>query len=463
MYPELQSNCIIKGCAENFFLLMLDTFKEYFINDFQAEALLLFNGENNINSICEKLRIDKNSLSNFLHEMDSIKAIRINTATKRKRGSISDFTKTKSPYLKEVHLDITSRCTLKCLHCYQEPYLAKNIPEMNTEQLKQLIEQLSEMNIAKLVISGGEPFLRDDLVEIIDFAFSKGIIVPTIFTNGTINDKKLDELCNYGKPFTLAISLEGYTPEMNDYIRGHSSFKNTMKFLNEILNAQKNGSQVKIVIDTTVHPMNFDKLKRMFLYLSKLGVQRWRVSLPRNQGAFRANSKKLEINLGKALAEYEKFIKWYLKKGINTSSLDIQIESFFRTALVTRKEISVFTPASCCCEYKREALAVKPNGDIVACTAFTNLVIGDIKERMVKEIWNSPEMQKVKQIKVFEIEYCKDCKYLYLCGTGCRRMALADKGIITAKDESMCEIYAFFHNRIMSLLSPFQLKLKSIL
>jgi len=211
-----------------------------------------------------------------------------------------------------------------------------------------------------------------------------------------------------------------------------------------------------------IHPKNYKNLKEMFLFLSKLGIQRWRVSLPRNQGSYITNSKKLNVKYNKVFEEYRKFIIWYLEEGINISNLDIQIESFFRTALIRKKEISIFTPNSCCCEYKREALAIKPNGDVAACTAFTNLIIGNVKEKSINDIWYSSKMQNIKQIKVAEVEECKDCEYLYLCGTGCRRMALADNGSIKSKDKSICEIYKFFHDRIMPILANLQLELKQI-
>ncbi len=462
MYPKLLKNWKIKGCVDNYFLMAIDSFNEFSLNNFQVNTLLLCDGKENIETICRKMNVDRENLTAFLCDMENMGALKINNLASNSGNRFNNFKKIKFPYLKEVHLDITSRCNLRCLHCYQEPYLTNETPEMTMEEIKNLISQLAEMNISKIVISGGEPFLRNDLMQITDFAFRKGIIVPTIFTNGTINNGTLESLCSYGKPFTLAISLEGDSEEVNDYIRGRSSFNKIIKSLKIILTAQNNGSKVKTVIDTMIHPKNYKRLKEMFLFLSELGMQRWRVSLPRNQGAYTINFQKLNVEYKKVLEEYEKFIMWYLKEGIKISNLDIQIESVFRTALIKRKEMSVFTSNSCCCEYKREALAIKPNGDVMACTAFTNLVIGNVKEEPINDIWHSSKMQNVKRIKVVEVEECKDCEYLYLCGTGCRRMALADKGSIKSKDESICEIYKFFHNRIMPILSSLELELKQI-
>ncbi|MFA6896686.1 MAG: SPASM domain-containing protein [Patescibacteria group bacterium] len=192
---------------------------------------------------------------------------------------------------------------------------------------------------------------------------------------------------------------------------------------------------------------------------SELGIYRWRVSLPRDQGSFTENYDKLKINVGEVLSEYEKFIFWYLEEGKLISDMDIQIESFFRTSVIKGRKINTFKKDSLCCEYKKQALAVKPNGDVVACTAFTNLVIGNLQQDSIGEIWYSEKMQKVKQIKVSYVKECIDCEYLYLCGTGCRRMALSKTGSLFAKDESACEIYKFIHNKIIPMFNEFQLQI----
>lgn len=458
MYPKLGVDWRIKGGVDDRFLLSLDSFSEYSLNNLQSNALLLCDGRKSVEQVCGAMNIGSGGFLSFLEGLVKIGAVSMMQSKDDRVVPLVSLSGVNSPYLKEVHLDITSKCNLSCLHCYQEPYLAKGMSEMSTEEVKDVIRRLGEMNVSKLVISGGEPLLRDDLIEIIDYAFSQGIIVPTIFTNGTVNMEVLNQLCDYGKPFTLAVSLEGDIASNNDYIRGEGSFLVIMEAVNLILDKQKCGSRVKLVIDTMTHPLNFERLKRMFVYLSDLGVQRWRISLPRNQGAFIGNAAKLNVDLVKVLYEYEEFIKWYLDKGAYTSSLNIQIESFFRTALIRKKKVSVFTPDSCCCEYKKEALTIKPNGDVTACTAFTNMIIGNIAKETIKDIWFSDRMQTIKRIKVSEVKECVGCEYLYLCGTGCRRTALADHGSVYAKDSSICEIYAFFHKRIIPILANLNLK-----
>ena len=181
-----------------------------------------------------------------------------------------DFLSINAPFLKEVHLDITSRCNLNCLHCYQNSYLQAHIKEMQTSEIKALIDCLTEINVASLVISGGEPFLRTDLWDIIKYAFKKGIIVPTIFTNGTVYNDDLKKICRCRKPIYFAISLDGPNSDTHDFIRGDGAFKRTMENINFILKEQKMGGKTEIVINTMIHPLNFNFLQEMFLFGMKV-------------------------------------------------------------------------------------------------------------------------------------------------------------------------------------------------
>jgi radical SAM protein with 4Fe4S-binding SPASM domain len=456
MYIELSSDYRLKGVQGDFFLLNLDTLQEYAVNDVQAEVLVYCNGINTPKEISNIVGVSLAELSRFLRKMSDFGCLKVNTSKRYNFYVSPKMLNMSSPYLKEIHLDITSMCNLNCLTCYQEPYLGTNITDLNTDQIKQLIDQMKIMNVAKLVISGGEPFLRSDLLDIVKYALSCGIAVPTIFTNATVLETTIiQQLCCLNKNMVLAVSLDGYDEASNDFIRGKGNFKKAINFIELILSTRSSNNRPKLVIDTMVHPLNYDKLQDFFLFLSDLGVERWRVSLSRNQGSYTKNQAVLILDQGKLFDEYERFIKWYLDVGKKDSLLDIQIESFFRTAWTQGRSPQFFTPASCCCEYKKDAITIKPNGDVTACTAFTNLVLGNIKNSSIAELWYSHNMQAIKQMKVASLSECSGCEYLYLCGGGCRFMAFQESGVLNSKDVTACNMYQFFHQRIIPLLRPY--------
>lgn len=463
-YPVLSDWTFIKGVRENYFLFDFLTINQYRITDFQANLLASCNGSTSLSQISAKFSVTIEKLRFFLKKFEERKLLSLASKPSNLDKKKVNF-QIKSPYLKEVHVDVTSSCNLRCKHCYQEPYLAGSISgvDLQTEGVLDLINQMQDLNVARLVLSGGEPFLRTDLLSVIDYAFSQGIFLSTLFTNGTIIDPSIiDYLASYKFPTYIAVSLDGDSPESHDFLRGQGTFQKTISFLKALQRFKDDGAGLQYLVNTIVHRGNYNKLLSMFNLLKSMRVPRWRIAIPRDQGEYARFKSKISVNEAVAFCEYEKLIKEYLRYFPSQSlPMDIQIESIFRTSMLTEKKVNIFSPDQSCCEYKRNAIAIKPNGDITACTAFTNLVLGNIRKNSLAEIWYSTEMQKIKNLSIESVQECKDCQYLAFCGTGCRRMALAKKGSLLAKDESACPVYGFFYECVWPILK--QLGVREVL
>jgi len=115
-------------------------------------------------------------------------------------------------------LHITNLCNLKCKHCYASAGNELN-NELTYDEIIDIIDQLAEMNINYITVSGGEPLARKDVYEIIQYIKSKNINVM-ITTNGTLIDeevvKKLKEL----KIDSVQVSMDSHIPEIHDKFRG---------------------------------------------------------------------------------------------------------------------------------------------------------------------------------------------------------------------------------------------------
>jgi radical SAM protein with 4Fe4S-binding SPASM domain len=461
-YPVLSDWIFIKGVRGTYFLFDFLTRTRYSLTDFQANLLSACDGTINLSQLAEKFLVSQEKLTVFLRkfEVENLLQFVSHSSTLNKR---KPDLRIKPPYLKEVHLDITSYCNLRCRHCYQEPYLNSSIlrNDLSTEEIIGLIHQMVDLNVAELPISGGEPFFREDLPEIIDFAFASGVFVSMIFTNGTVqNHNIIDYLRSMRFPIEVAISLDGDTPESHDFLRGKGTFRKTIEFIKIMDGLKDHGSQLKCVVNTIVHRRNYQRLLSMFKLLRLLGIPVWRISMPKEQGLYARFKNRIGINETEVFPRYEELIVEYIDYfRDHPDPMCIQIESIFSTAALRRKKITLFSPNDSCCEYKRDSLTVKPNGDVTACTTFTNLVLGNVRQKPLAEIWYSSETQRIKTLPIREIKECKDCPYLSFCGTGCRRMALDKKGSILDKDETVCSVYGFFHERIWPILQRMEVEL----
>jgi MoaA/NifB/PqqE/SkfB family radical SAM enzyme len=122
-----------------------------------------------------------------------------------------------------VTWEITEACNLRCNHCLSANLRAGGEAELDLGQCRTLIDELARMEVFQVNFGGGEPFLRNDFLDILRYAHDCGI-TTCVSTNGTVLDDALvDELLAIA-PVYLQVSLDGARAETNDAIRGPGTF-----------------------------------------------------------------------------------------------------------------------------------------------------------------------------------------------------------------------------------------------
>jgi len=153
----------------------------------------------------------------------------------------------KSPIL--ASLKVTQNCNLSCSHC---PWKNNIHNELSTEQWKKILEKVRDRGCTLVTFEGGEPTLRPDLQELIEYGSELGLSTLVV-TNGTRDLASI-------KPDRIWISIEGLE-EVNDQIRGHGTFKKAFKTL-------KNNRERMIATLTTISRTNYQDLEQMCETLS---------------------------------------------------------------------------------------------------------------------------------------------------------------------------------------------------
>ena len=163
----------------------------------------------------------------------------------------------------EVSIEVTRRCPLECLHCYN------NLPmgdvearrrELTFEEHCRLLDELVEMGCLWILYTGGEIFARKDFLDIYTEAKKRGFII-TLFTNGTlINERIADHLAEY-PPFAVEITLYGATRETYEALTGiRGSFDRCMKGI-RLLKERNLPLKLKTV-PTTINQHEVFEMKR---------------------------------------------------------------------------------------------------------------------------------------------------------------------------------------------------------
>lgn len=148
------------------------------------------------------------------------------------------------------YLEITTHCNHECVHCYME---SKNTPdELTRSEIGNVLDSMAKLGTLILVITGGEPLLRPDTLDIIDDARSRGFAV-VLFTNGTRIDRPMARRIHLQALMGVEISLHGASAEIHDTVTGvMGSFDKAVTAIRYLTDA---GVRVKIKCNLITHTM----------------------------------------------------------------------------------------------------------------------------------------------------------------------------------------------------------------
>jgi len=121
----------------------------------------------------------------------------------------------KKAYPVTANLAITHKCQCRCRHCSADPFRNKDREEVTTEEIKQVVDGALELGANLVIYVGGEPMLRNDLYELIDYV-DKSKAIVMIFTNGLLlTDENCKRLADAGL-FSLNVSIDSPRPEQHN-------------------------------------------------------------------------------------------------------------------------------------------------------------------------------------------------------------------------------------------------------
>ena len=167
-----------------------------------------------------------------------------------------------------VVFNCTKRCNLKCVHCYSQSTGALAENELTTDEAKAFITDIAEFGSPVILFSGGEPLTRKDIVELIEFANSKGLRA-VVSTNGTLITKEMAQRLKQVKLSYVGVSLDGLEA-VNDAFRGvKGAFKNALE---GIRNCQEAG--IKVGLRFTINKRNAEEVEKIFKLIEDENIPR---------------------------------------------------------------------------------------------------------------------------------------------------------------------------------------------
>jgi radical SAM protein with 4Fe4S-binding SPASM domain len=321
--------------------------------------------------------------------------------------------------------EVTKKCNLKCLHCMEGG--SKESEELTTKQIFDLIDELHYLKTYRIVLTGGEPFVRDDIREIIEKCTEKNI-KTTVFTNGTlITEKLLNQIKDLN--VLLRFSIEGADASTHDKIRGEGNFDRTISIIKL---CTKMGIDIGISATITTH--NFEQYFKMLDLAIELGSKETELSEIKDKGNASCNRElllsqkqmeQLRVNSVMSAAQRPSF-----SKGMGYDRLyEISQED-------KKREY--------CCAAGISNCFISADGSVYPCMLFKEFKefeAGNITEKKFADIWESSEaFNKMRNLKITDIKSCVECECFEACPGGCRAVAYAETKTLDGQmDKVFCD------------------------
>jgi len=171
------------------------------------------------------------------------------------------------PRLHLVAWEITRRCNLFCAHCRASSEDEQYEDELSLEECYQLIDEIIKVGKPILILTGGEPLVRPDVLQIASYGVSKGLKV-VMGTNGTLVSSELSVKIKKVPVSRLAVSLDFPTPKLQDEFRGKLGAY--QEALAGIANARAAG--IEIQINSTITRLNVNYLAELLNLSLEVGA-----------------------------------------------------------------------------------------------------------------------------------------------------------------------------------------------
>ncbi len=294
---------------------------------------------------------------------------------------------------------VTYRCNLKCSYC--EASSGEAGPnELSFAEARQMIDDLKKSGVKRILLSGGEPLMRPDFMQLLDYICQSGIS-PGLISNGYHVESHWNELRKY--PFFFYQSSLDGIPAFHDRIRGmEDSFVRALRGL-ELFSEIK--TPVRIV-QSVVHARNIDQLDAMLEYVRSSSATRWQLT-PLAQVGRAAN--------GELCLDYTGIQKVmaFIRKYQRTFPVDLCEANAYLACL---NPTPLGYPFFCGAGLTR--CSIMPDGEVLGCNqVYDNRYSeGNIKKRSFSDIWKN-EFKRFRQ-KDFRQE-CRACSFLNQCQGGC--------------------------------------------
>jgi radical SAM protein with 4Fe4S-binding SPASM domain len=339
------------------------------------------------------------------------------------------------PYV--ISWNLTYRCNLACEHCYldaggkpqveDESFADRS--ELNTEQCYEVVDQIAAFGPESVVIlTGGEPLLRRDILEIIRYAAGKELWV-VVGTNGVKVSATLAMRLKEEGVRGLALSLDALDSSRHDAFRQvQGAWDNTVKGA-RVLHA----AELPFIVQTTVGRHNLGELKQIadFAY-GELGARVWNLYflVPTGRGEFVSDISPQEYD--GVLEDLHAIQRKYAGRMMANAKCAPHYVKTLYSHDPQSPFLKAFSGGAGGCPAGTHYMGIRPNGDMTPCP-YLPVFAGNLKRESLRDIWDGSKLFNDMRARKSLGDRCGACEFNSTCG-GCRARAYGATGDYMAED-----------------------------
>lgn len=309
--------------------------------------------------------------------------------------------------------ELTYRCPLHCVFCYNPVDYARDKAELTTEQWIDVMRQARKLGAAQLGFSGGEPLLRDDLEELIAEGRRLGFYTNLITSGIGMTEARIARMKDAGLDH-IQLSFQDSTKEMNDFLSSTKTFD-----LKSRVAAMIKRHDYPMVLNVVLHRHNLDHVGRIIEMADAMGVEYLELANTQYYGWGLINRAQL-MPTQEQLRRAEATVNEYREKLGGKLRILFVVPDYFETR-----------PKACMNGWGAVFLAVGADGTALPCHAartIPNMTFPNVKQSSLREIWYDSDAFNRFRGDAWMKEPCRSCPEKEKDFGGCRCQALALTG-----------------------------------
>jgi len=326
-------------------------------------------------------------------------------------------------------LELTYRCPLHCVFCYNPTDFARNEAELSTDEWLRVLREARALGAVQLGLSGGEPLARDDLEPIVAEAHRLGFYINLITSGVGLNETRIKSLKDAGLDH-IQLSFQDSTRQMNDFLSSTRTFDLKSKVAGLIRQYD-----YPMVLNVVLHRMNIDHVEEILDMAERMGAQYVELANTQYYGWAFLNREKL-MPSREQLRRAEEAVKRFRERPGQKIKIFFVVPDYYETR-----------PKACMNGLGSIFLTLTPDGTALPCHAARMLPgfeFPNVREHSVESIWRDSHAFNHFRGDAWMKEPCRSCPEKSKDFGGCRCQAFLLTGD-SANADPVCELSPHHH------------------